>query len=198
MRWLTPAARPPHQGARRPRAGYAVAPSRRARRSGPRRRLRRRRLGRRSKGSRGRKCARRPPVRSARSPHGSGRSAPSRVASPSGLRPRPWWAFPLDCAPVARCARERLAERTAARGRPYQLSSIQLMPICTLCPHSGLHHDWTSPPCSATECACQRRHPRRLRGRCLVSGCGCPKYVPRTDLPEPLSPYIGKARRWRG
>src|SRR5580698_2646053 len=79
-----------------------------------------------------------------------------------------------------------------------QLSSIQLMPICAMCPHSGLHHDWTSPPCSATECDCQCDHRRRLRGRCLVSGCGCPKYVPRTKLPAPVNPYIGKGRRWHG
>ena len=138
--------------------------------------------GRRFKGSHGRKCARRPRVRSARSLHGSGRSAASRDE-------------PLTPRLVARCARERLAERTA-RGRPYQLSSIHLMPTCANCMHAGSDHDWTPPPCSARACDCHRRHPRRLRGRCLVSGCDCPKYAPRTDLPKPLNAYVGRGRRW--
>jgi len=34
-----------------------------------------------------------------------------------------------------------------------------------------------------------------LRGRCLMPGCDCRKYVPLTDLLKPLNRYIGRARR---
>jgi hypothetical protein len=115
-----------------------------------------------------------------RSPHGSGRSSPSRDE-------------PLTARLVGRCARASRSE--LARGRTYQPSSIERMPICSFCLHRGSEHDWTSPACSVRRCDCRRQHPRRLRGRCLVPGCGCRKYVPLTDRRKAVNSYIGRGQR---
>jgi len=69
------------------------------------------------------------------------------------------------------------------------------MPICSRCGHAGGKHAWRMAPRSSPDCACLRHHPQRLRAACLMAGCPCLKYGPRTDSAMPLNRYIGKARR---
>jgi hypothetical protein len=118
-----------------------------------------------------------------RSLHGSGRSAPSRDK-------------PLTARLVGRRDRERRGANARARSNFISLHLSIRMPPCMFCPHRGSDHDWTSPACSARPyCSCVLKHPRRLRGRCLIPDCRCLKYVPRTDRPKPVNRYIGRLRR---
>ncbi len=53
-----------------------------------------------------------------------------------------------------------------------------LMPTCIRCGHRCKDHNWAVPPCVKPGCDCYHEHPRRLRGQCLIRGCGCITYMP--------------------
>ncbi len=168
------------------RAGYAVAPRRRARAP----------TGRASPAATsspvvalkdpGRKCARRPlGVRSARTlmVAAAARRQGSHIPLwlPFAVR---GGLFPLTPRMTAAAPESVLRSERAARGRTYQRSyTHNAMPNCNECQHRGDRHDWTSPPCSAPHCFCLREHPRRLRGRCTVPGCRCLRYRPMRNWP---------------
>jgi hypothetical protein len=84
------------------------------------------------------------------------------------------------------------------------------MPNCRNCLHKGPDHNWRVSGCSlcvgertcslcgggpAVQCQeCQhRKEQRRFRGACLIRGCLCGRYVPRTDKPKPVNGYAGRA-----
>ena len=115
-----------------------------------------------------------------------------------GSRRRPWRLSPL----TARCNGRspwRASRGANARGRTYQLSSSII--VCPSVPSASTADPITtglSLPVRQPRCNCALQHPRRLRGACIIAGCRCRKYVPKTDRPQPVNAVIGRWLRRKG
>jgi hypothetical protein len=96
--------------------------------------------------------------------------------------------------------RPPLRESVSRSNRPREVdvTSSHHLFVCRTVPSAFIAGGYTtgsSLRAPKPNCVCLWEHPKRMRGRCLLSDCHCLKYVPLTDRRRPVNRRIGRARR---